>query len=119
MTENELKGYRQLLGKLQGQLGGKIEDVRGTAIQSGEADSGPADTLTDSADKSVHEYEEQVDRALEESELKILTEVEAALQRIDAGTFGKCVTCARPISQERLQAIPYARQCITCANQPA
>ena len=43
-----------------------------------------------------------------------LTEVDAALERIDKGTFGHCKECGRHISHKRLQAIPFARRCIEC-----
>jgi RNA polymerase-binding transcription factor DksA len=37
-----------------------------------------------------------------------------ALDRIEDGTFGKCVRCGRQIAEERLEAIPYATRCIDC-----
>jgi RNA polymerase-binding transcription factor DksA len=44
-----------------------------------------------------------------------LDEVEAALTRVDAGTYGVCETCGRAIAPERLEARPTARTCIVCA----
>lgn len=44
-----------------------------------------------------------------------LDEVDAALERLDAGTYGLCVTCGRSIHPARLEARPYAAQCLTCA----
>ena len=43
-----------------------------------------------------------------------IAEIEAALLRIDAGTYGRCVDCSQLIAIERLEAIPFARQCVTC-----
>lgn len=45
-----------------------------------------------------------------------LAEVDAALARLDAGTYGACERCGAPIGQERLDARPVARQCIGCAS---
>jgi DnaK suppressor protein len=45
-----------------------------------------------------------------------LDEVDAALARIHATTYGLCETCGRPIAQERLDARPTARTCIRCAT---
>ena len=42
-------------------------------------------------------------------------EVEAALERLDAGTYGVCVRCGAPIGEERLAARPAASTCIRCA----
>ena len=40
--------------------------------------------------------------------------IEAALKRIDLGTFGRCQTCGQPIAPERLEALPWAPDCIDC-----
>ncbi|MBP2235173.1 RNA polymerase-binding transcription factor DksA [Sinorhizobium kostiense] len=45
--------------------------------------------------------------------------IDAALDRIAAGTFGICVRCGDPISQERLQAVPHAPLCQVCAAEVA
>jgi DnaK suppressor protein len=44
----------------------------------------------------------------------LLTDINAALDRIDAGTFSECLNCDREISAKRLAAAPWARYCITC-----
>lgn len=41
-------------------------------------------------------------------------QVEAALARIDAGAYGRCVDCGGPIGRGRLEAMPEAARCITC-----
>ena len=38
----------------------------------------------------------------------MLAAIDAALARLDAGTYGTCVTCGKPIGEDRLEAIPYA-----------
>lgn len=45
-----------------------------------------------------------------------LAEVEAAVQRLDAGTYGSCERCGQPIAIARLDARPAARTCIRCAS---
>jgi DnaK suppressor protein len=44
-----------------------------------------------------------------------LGEIDAALARIDAGTYGVCVVCGEPIPAGRLEARPAARSCVNCA----
>ncbi|MGH8359740.1 MAG: TraR/DksA family transcriptional regulator [Pseudomonas sp.] len=46
----------------------------------------------------------------------LLRETNAALDRIDAGTFGECLNCGQQISARRLEAIPWTRYCITCQD---
>ena len=55
--------------------------------------------------------------ALEQAQESILNAVNAALDRIEAGTYGKCVECGRPIARERLEAIPYTPYCIDCERK--
>jgi DnaK suppressor protein len=43
--------------------------------------------------------------------------VQDALQRIDDGTYGKCLTCGRQIEEARLKAIPWARYCLNDQEQ--
>jgi RNA polymerase-binding protein DksA len=45
-----------------------------------------------------------------------LAEIEAAITRLDNGTYGVCETCGQPIGDARLRARPVARACITCAS---
>lgn len=60
------------------------------------------------------EVENAID--LMDSEKKILTEIEDALERIEDGTYGICQNDDVPIPKARLEAIPWARYCIACAN---
>ena len=46
-----------------------------------------------------------------------LHEIEDALAKFDAGTYGNCESCGRPISEARLEAMPAARLCIECASK--
>jgi DnaK suppressor protein len=46
-------------------------------------------------------------------------EVDAALHRIEAGTYGACRSCRRPIPVARLEAVPEATQCVSCASGSA
>ena len=59
----------------------------------------------------------EIDYSLEENSLHLLTAINAALARIDDGTYGACVTCGASIDADRLDAIPHATQCIDCARR--
>jgi RNA polymerase-binding transcription factor len=45
--------------------------------------------------------------------------VDLALSKIDKGTYGTCERCGNPIGPERLEAIPYARLCVSCKQKEA
>jgi DnaK suppressor protein len=61
-------------------------------------------------------FERQQVVALLEQARRRLADVDAALARRDAGDYGICETCGRPIAPERLAARPSARTCIDCAR---
>ncbi len=65
----------------------------------------PADAATD---VTMAEYDQTMLRTLEEE----LHEVEAALDRLERGSYGLCVDCGQPIEIERLEAIPWAARCL-------
>jgi DnaK suppressor protein len=46
-----------------------------------------------------------------------LTDIDAALAKFESGTYGICESCGGPIAEPRLEAMPAARLCITCASQ--
>ncbi len=68
----------------------------------------------DLADVASTTFEREKTIALESSVQATLTQVEEALQRIEAGTYGTCLRCGNPIDFARLQVLPYATLCINC-----
>ena len=46
----------------------------------------------------------------------LLAQVEEALARIAAGTYGRCIECGKPIPVARLEALPYTKLCVDCAT---
>jgi RNA polymerase-binding protein DksA len=56
----------------------------------------------------------QRDLALRDRAEQQLALVDAALERLDGGTFGTCLRCGQPIAPERLEALPWAPRCIDC-----
>ena len=59
----------------------------------------------------------EIDYTLEENAEAVLAAIDAALGRIEEGTFGTCRTCGQPIVEARLEALPYAIQCIGCKRK--
>jgi RNA polymerase-binding protein DksA len=71
-------------------------------------------TYGSQAAAASHVFEQQRDIALRDKARVQLEAVEAAIARLDAGTYGRCTNCGRPIAAERLEAIPWAEHCIDC-----
>lgn len=68
------------------------------------------------ADSSQVTAERGEAEALANSLKEALDEVEHALHKMDAGSYGICENCGNPISEARLEAMPAARYCINCAS---
>ena len=58
----------------------------------------------------------EIDYTLGENSEEVLSQIDAALRRIDEGTYGVCERCGREIAPERLEAYPWASLCIDCAR---
>ena len=69
------------------------------------------------ADTASETYEREFDEGLEEDAQDQLRDVEAALQRIEDGTYGTCSVCGKEIPEERLEAVPWTTLCIDDARK--
>ena len=76
----------------------------------------PGDTQFDeeSGEGDTVNVERERDLLLSASARQIVDAIDQALTRMDAGTYGLCVPAGRRIALERLQAIPYAEECVDC-----
>lgn len=84
----------------------------------GEPIEGPGQmTYGSQAAAATHVFEQQRDLALRERSRAELQRIDAALAKLDAGSYGSCESCGTPIAPERLEAIPWAAACIDCARK--
>ena len=73
-------------------------------------DNHPAETATATLGR-------EIDYTLGENSGQVLAAIDAALQRIDDGTYGTCTSCRDQIRFERLEASPWASLCIDCKRR--
>jgi len=95
----------------------KIEQLRALGQPSAERKEGsPFGKREEGADEASElEKRLALERRLEES----LSEVEHAIEKYEAGTYGLCDSCGKPIEQARLEAIPQASLCLKCKTGQA
>ena len=76
------------------------------------------DILIENAAEEFDRLQQQLNREVAirnlDRESKLLKEVQAALKRIDDGSFGVCLRCDEDIPEKRLQALPWAAYCVRC-----
>ncbi len=73
-----------------------------------------AHEVTDRKDDGTQRLLSDLGGAQEQRDLDEMAQVEAALQRLDTGTYGDCADCGEPISLQRLLAQPAAQRCAPC-----
>jgi len=101
----------ELLG-LRARVLGAAHDIVEGDVDDGELSNAAGDQHL--ADHATEMVDREVDESLEENAEAIVQEIDAALGRIDDGTYGTCLRCGNPIPEERLVAVPYAVLCVTC-----
>jgi RNA polymerase-binding transcription factor DksA len=119
LTVAEIEIYRQRIRSLARQVGGDLALLEDEAAHGlgGEVGGGLSNVPTHLADLGTASYEEEMDLALLANQEHLLDECNAALARIEAGTFGTCEGCGARIPKRRLQAVPFVRHCIDCARK--
>jgi RNA polymerase-binding protein DksA len=72
---------------------------------------------TDTAELGSDNADQELTLSLLGSDRTALDHIEAAIERIEEGSYGRCETCNGKIPEARLEAIPYAAQCVRCASE--
>lgn len=93
-----------LLAQMAEQRGGEVGRVEAASAHFSHSEESPAQMAT----------EKEIEFAIGEHEVLELSAIDAALSRIEAGTYGECTDCGVHIPPARLQATPEAARCIPC-----
>ena len=115
IMKNGLKvaAYRNVLEK-------KAEEVRRSmSAQKAAQVVSRLDYPSDEGDLSQQHHEEWIFLNRNTIDMKLLREIADAIERIEHDTYGICMECEEPISAKRLDAVPWARYCVTCQEQVA
>lgn len=118
MTNKEQKKYQQRLLEMATRLKNNEKGVANDALRqvSGDVSGNLSNVPIHLADLATDTFEQQMSASLMTNARQLQTEVAAALDRIENGTFGKCERCGCDISEGRLEALPYTRYCVDCAQ---
>src|SRR2546427_663836 len=108
MRKDRLAYFKKQLIEKQRQL---TEEVGRTALYGKDQED---DSIKDLGDQANTAYTREFFFELGNGDRRLLRDVVSALQKLDDGGFGACERCGEPISENRLQALPFARHCIGC-----
>jgi len=111
---------RQELVAVRASAEDQIQQMHTAAVELVD-DGGTRDTVDDAGfgEGATVEIERGRVLALALNAANRIEQVDAALRRIDSGSYGLCEQCHRPIAPDRLEALPEATRCIGCASRPA
>lgn len=110
MDKKRLKHYQDRLTAKRHALAGVVISTEDYEREAG------AEVSQDPADIASAAYTKDLLFSQSLNERNILRLVEEALQRLNGGSYGYCVNCDEPIQEKRLEAVPWARHCITCQD---
>lgn len=121
MKSIEKDRYRQALEALLERMRPDADSISNQTRTSvgGEADQELSHAPFHLGDRGTDEFLFDMNTTLLENEEYLVNEVRAALVRIngDADGYGQCEHCSRSIAKERLEAVPYVRYCVKCADE--
>jgi RNA polymerase-binding transcription factor DksA len=118
MKKRQLEQFRSQLMQLRERLLGVVTTVTESARlpSGGQGESELSNAPMHLADMGTDEFMHGLNATLLENEENLTSDVRDAIGRLDNGTFGVCENCNQDIALERLQAMPFARHCVVCAE---
>ncbi len=115
--KKDLAALKDVLERERARLLAEIEEFERAGQESLSDVSGENNYRDHMADQGSATFARELDMTLEASAREALAQVEAALARIEDGTYGTCKGCGTEIPVERLEAVPSAELCITCKQR--
>lgn len=108
MTKKEMEKYRRLLEQKKNGLSSELAKTRDAEEETTE------ESTQDIADKAVSSYTREFLYSLSDTDRTTLVKIDLALARIEEGGYGSCRNCSQPMSEKRLNAVPWALLCVDC-----
>ncbi len=118
LTPAELDHYKALLIEKRKEILHNVAEIEDETLKKSRLDaSGDLSSMPiHMADLGTDNYQQEFSLGLMDSERKLITEIDDALQRIENGTYGMCEGTGQPISKARLEAQPWARYSVEYAR---
>lgn len=118
MKKAEVKPFKEMLLQLRARLRGDVSTLANAALSKSSSANGSGSSVPSHiADMGSDTFEQDNTILLMNNEGETLTQVENALERVEAGAYGFCTECSGKIPKMRLNAIPYTPYCVKCASE--
>jgi DnaK suppressor protein len=118
MKKTEMLAYREKLHAMRARLRGDVSAMAEVALRKSGMEGSESNGMPiHMAELGSDNFEQEFTLGLMEADGDTLSLIEAALERIGEGKYGRCVQCDGAIAKARLNAIPYTPVCIKCAEE--
>jgi DnaK suppressor protein len=111
MDKKRLEYYKKKLTTRREEL---MKTIARTEEEGRQADDDPT---VDLADKAANSYTKEFLFGMTNTDRTILNMIDEALKRIKANEYGMCMNCQEEMQQKRLEAVPWAKNCISCQEK--
>jgi len=108
LNKKELEKYRRLLEEKKSGISADLAKTRNAEEETTE------EATQDIADKAVSSYTREFLYSLSDGDRTTLLQIDAALARIEDGTYGLCANCSAQMAEKRLMAVPWTPYCLDC-----
>ncbi|MEE9265903.1 MAG: TraR/DksA C4-type zinc finger protein [Gammaproteobacteria bacterium] len=115
LSESQLALLENQLREQQAELRAEVQGER--AESDSERDRRSAREVQDRGDEANTDQWREANAAMIDHHVDEISGIQAALSRVDSGTYGLCVDCGESIGFQRLQAYPSANRCLECQSK--
>jgi DnaK suppressor protein len=117
LPKKEADDLRERLLTEKSELQSQLETLEENTFAASQSDmSGEVAFDDETADAGTATFERERDLSIENNIRDLLSKIDRALRRMDAGTYGICDRCGKPIEKARVKALPYVDLCIKDAQ---
>jgi RNA polymerase-binding protein DksA len=117
LTQKDLDDFASRLRDERAELSDQLTTIEDQAFAATQSDiSGDVGIDDESADAGTATFEREKELSIEQNVRDLIQKIDRALKRIEAGTYGICDRCGKPIEKARLKALPYVDLCIKDAQ---
>lgn len=117
VSQDSQQEIRARLESERERLRSEMDGLRaGVSSETFQDDEGTDTVSTHPADDASEMFEREKNLSVLGTLQSSMDDIDNALAKLDAGTYGQCDNCGRPIGDKRLEAIPFAVYCIDCQS---
>ena len=114
MTEHKQAAHDERYQVLKQMLEDRRRDIQERLRSLRETLPAQVAEVKDAEEQSVQDFVQDVELALMEMKSETLGQIDEAIRRLEAGTYGTCANCGTEIAEARLKALPFALLCRDC-----